>query len=93
MSHIHSVYDGDTHFKIDPVTRQIENTSGKVILMQNDHNSERFTFEIPRTIDGHDMSQCNAVEVHYINIDAKDKSPEEIANELVPKLKLALEVL
>lgn len=29
----------------------------------------------------------------YINIDAKDKSPEEIANELVPKLKLALEVL
>lgn len=29
----------------------------------------------------------------YINIDARDKSPEEIANELVPKLKLALEVL
>lgn len=29
----------------------------------------------------------------YINIDAKDKSPEEIVNELVPKLKLALEVL
>lgn len=29
----------------------------------------------------------------YINIDAKDKSAEEIANELVPKLKLALEVL
>lgn len=74
MAHNHSVYDGDTHFKIDPVTRQIENTSGKVILMQNDHNSERFTFEIPRIIDGHDMSQCNAVEVHYINVDGKDKS-------------------
>lgn len=29
----------------------------------------------------------------YINIDARDKTPEEIANELVPKLKLALEVL
>ena len=74
MPHKHSVYDGDTHFKIRPVTRQIENTSEKVVLMQNDHNSERFTFEIPRTVDGHDMSQCNVVEVHYINIDGKDKS-------------------
>lgn len=72
MAHVHSVYDGDTHFKICPITRQIKNNSGKVILMQNDHNSERFTFEIPRYIDGHDMSLCNRVEVHYINIDAKD---------------------
>ena len=48
MAHIHSVYDNDTHFKIDPATRQISNESGKVVLMQNDHNSERFTFEIPR---------------------------------------------
>ena len=70
MAHLHSVYDNDTHFKIDPVTRQISNESGKVILMQNDHNSERFTFEIPRYIDGHDMSTCNKVEVHYINLKA-----------------------
>lgn len=77
MAHEHSMYDGDTHFKINPITRQIENTTGKVILMQNDHNSERFTFEIPRLIDGHDMSLCNKVEVHYINIDAKDKSQEK----------------
>lgn len=70
MSHLHSVYDNDTHFKIDPVTRQIKNESGKVILMQNDHNSERFTFEIPRYIDGHDMSACNKVEVHFINLKA-----------------------
>lgn len=74
MAHIHSVYDGDTHFTIDPITRKIKNTTGKVVLMQNDHNSERFTFEIPRYIDGHDMSLCNKVEVHYINIDAKDKT-------------------
>lgn len=70
MAHLHSVYDNDTHFKIDPVTRQIANESGKVILMQNDHNSERFTFEIPRYIDGHDMSVCNKVEVHFINLKA-----------------------
>ena len=67
MGHLHSVYDNDTHFKIDPVTRQIKNESEKVVLMQNDHNSERFTFEIPRYIDGHDMSECNKVEVHFIN--------------------------
>lgn len=70
MSHLHSVYDNDTHFKIDPVTRQIKNESSKVVLMQNDHNSERFSFEIPRFIDGHDMSECNKVEVHYINLKA-----------------------
>lgn len=70
MTHLHSVYDNDTHFKIDSVTRQIENKSDKVILMQNDHNSERFTFDIPRYIDGHDMSVCNKVEVHYINLKA-----------------------
>jgi hypothetical protein len=78
MSHLHSVYDNDTHFKIDPETRQIKNESGKVILMQNDHNSERFTFEIPRYIDGHDMSICNKVEVHFINLKA-DKT-EKSAN-------------
>ena len=70
MAHLHSVYDNDTHFKIDPVTRKIKNETGKVILMQNDHNSERFTFEIPRYIEGHDMSVCNKVEVHFINLKA-----------------------
>lgn len=73
MAHLHSVYDGDTHFKISPVSRKIENTTGKVILMQNDHNSERFTFEIPRYIEGHDMSICNKVEIHYNNTDTKTK--------------------
>ena len=73
MAHKHSVYDTDLHFKIDNVTRNITSESGKVILMQNDHNSERFTFEIPRMVDGHDMSVCNLVEVHYINTDSANK--------------------
>lgn len=70
MAHIHSVYDTDKHFVIDAVTRAIQNTSDKIKLMQNDHDSERFTFEIPRHIDGHDMSVCNKVEVHFNNIEA-----------------------
>ena len=67
MSHKHSVYDTDYHFPIDPITRTIKNMCGKVVLVQHDHNSERFTFEIPRYIDGHDMSLCNQTEIHYNN--------------------------
>jgi hypothetical protein len=75
MGHIHSIYDTDPHFKIDPVTRVITNMSEtKTCIVQGDHNSERFTFECPRFIDGHDMSTCNQVQVHYINM---DQAPRE----------------
>lgn len=70
MAHKHSVYDTDTHFLIDADTREISTASGNTVLIQHDHNSERFTFEIPRIVDGHDMSLCNLVQVHYLNIDA-----------------------
>ena len=74
MEHKHSVLDSDTRFSINAITRQIRNeTSRKTSLMQNDHNSERFTFELPRYIEHHDMSLCNQVEVHYLNSSAKDK--------------------
>lgn len=75
MAHKHSVYDGDTHFKIDELTRHVKNESEiKSMLVQYDHNSERFTFEVPRYVDGHDLSQCNAVRVHYINIDKSKRT-------------------
>ena len=71
MAHSHSVYDSDPHFKIDPVTRAIENEeSKKTVLMQNDHNSECFSFEIPRIVEGHDVTLCNQVEIHYTNADS-----------------------
>lgn len=71
MAHLHSVFDTDAHFIIDPITRAITNESSKkTSLIQYDHNSERFTFELPRYIEKHDMSKSNLVEVHYINIDA-----------------------
>ena len=75
MAHLHSIYDSDLHFKIDPITREITNQSAnKVTLIQFDHNSERFTFEIPqRYIEGHDMSLCDRVEVHYLNANAVTK--------------------
>lgn len=67
----HTVTDKDgQHFVIDAITRQITNNTGKVVLTKLDHNSECFTFEIPGEIEGHDMSDCNVVEVHYININS-----------------------
>lgn len=69
MAHSHAIKDTDTHFKIDTVTRAVTNTDlKKLFLMQNDHNSERFSFEMDRYVEGHDMSLCDKVEIHYINI-------------------------
>jgi hypothetical protein len=67
--HEELVQDTDTCFVIDKFTREIKSSlsSGRT-LIQFDHNSERFTFKLPRYIDNHDMSECNKVEVHYINV-------------------------
>lgn len=69
MAHVHSVVDTDAHYTIDTIKRVIRNKSQKkVALMQYDHNSERVTFELDhRYLEGHDMSTCNVVEVHYNN--------------------------
>lgn len=65
----HNVWDTDNHFSISAITRAITNVSPmKTLLMQYDHDSERFTFEMPRYVEGHDMMLCNRVEIHYINI-------------------------
>ena len=74
MAHKHSVYDTDKHFTINPITRVVKNDpSHKATVIQFDHNSERFTFELPRFVEGHDMTECNKVEVHYLNVDTKTK--------------------
>lgn len=62
------VIDGDHYFVVDPMTRKITSKQPqKDILMQYDHNSERFTFEIPRFIEGRDISLCNTAQVLYTN--------------------------
>lgn len=83
MAHRHSVYDTDPHFAIDPITLDINNqSSGKTKLMKGDHKSERFTFEIPRLIDGHDMTQCDKIEIHYINVDSATKEASKDVHEV-----------
>ncbi len=78
MSHIHNVNDGDNKFIVDGISRVIKNAStSKTMVMQFDHNSEVFTFEVPRYVEGHDMMLCNRVEVHYLNIDTVTKEERE----------------
>lgn len=73
MAHEHNVQDTNTHFTIDKTTREISIQNGTDVIMQFDHNSERLTFEIPKEIDSHDMTKCNSIQVHYINIDSSTK--------------------
>lgn len=73
MVHGHPVKDTDKRFLIDPITRNVTNVNKKTVLMQFDHNSERFAFELDRFIEEHDMTLCNKIEVHYINTNSTTK--------------------
>ena len=74
MAHTHPVVDSDSRFVINSTTRAISTTSDKLELIQGDHQSERITFEIPKIVEGHDMSLSDRIEVHYINIDRRTKA-------------------
>lgn len=56
-------------FLIDPATKAIQPLTDNLTVSQRSHNSDRFVFIIPCTvIDGHDMSACNSVMIHFENI-------------------------
>ena len=88
MAHKHPVYDTDKHFVIDPVSKRITTECSKVTLPQHSHRSERFTFEIDKEVEGHDMSLCNLVEVHFQNVDAANKENKSFGTCKVDDLKL-----
>lgn len=70
MPHKNKIIDKDPCFEVEPITRAIRNVSStKTTLMQFDHNSERFSFTLPRFIEGHDMMESTKAEVHYLNVD------------------------
>ena len=79
MGHTHTpdiIVDPDPHFTINTTTRAITKAEDnkKVSLIQYDHNSERFSFDIDRMIEGHDILDCNRIQIHYINIDSSNRS-------------------
>lgn len=74
MAHIHDVVDVDPNFTVNADTRIVTDQSPVgTTLMQYDHNSERLTFDAPKTVDKHDMSLCDRIEIHYINIGTNGK--------------------
>lgn len=77
MTHNHKIIDTDKSFVINPKSRSITTSNNELILSQGDHNSERYTFEIPRMVEGHDMSLCNHIEIHYDNISRNKKDVSE----------------
>lgn len=77
MTHTHNIVDASNHFVIDPSLRSITSSNPEIVLVQGDHNSERYTFEMSRMIEGHDMLLCNRIEVHYDNISKNKKELSE----------------
>ena len=74
MAHIHPLRDVDPNFVIDANSRTINDQSPTgTFLMQYDHNSEILTFEIPLKIEDHTMTDCDRVEIHFINIGSNGK--------------------
>ena len=74
MAHDHNLIDSDKPFVINPIDRSITTENKKLKLMRGDHNFERYTFEIPMTIDGHDMSLCNDIRINYENISSANRA-------------------
>lgn len=69
MAHDHIVLDDDKRYVIDPVARTVTNKAGsRTKLIQYDHNSEEITFEIPKKIENHDMTQVDKIFVYFENI-------------------------
>lgn len=77
MVHNHNIVDSGKHFVIDTLSRALTTETGSLILVKGDHNSKRYTFEIPRMVEGHDMSLCNRIEIHYDNIPNGSKEVNE----------------
>lgn len=80
MAHEHGVIDQDRRFVIDPDTMTITATGTVKPLKRGDHRAEKYGFSMPRYIEGHDMSLCNKVEVHYNNLHYDPKTRETTTN-------------
>lgn len=77
-THEHSVVDTDVLFRVEAFSRKITtDKEQKTIIMQGDHNAERFSFEIPRFIEGHDMYLCNSIQVHFLNIETNKRGENQ----------------
>lgn len=77
VSHVHNIIDTDSHFLIDPVFRTVSTKSDKLYVVQYDHESEKFTFQVPRYVEEHDMGTCTRIEIHFTNITRNKKQKSD----------------
>lgn len=81
MTHEHNIVDADQRFTIDATGKNITNPPGnKSVVVQYDHNSEVFAFQIPRFIEGHDMTKTDLVQIHYVNTSTGTSVSTRISN-------------
>lgn len=83
----HEVIDRDLHFIIDPNTMTISCAGEVKMLKCGDHRAEKYTFEMPRSIEGHDMSLCNKVEIHYNNVNYDSATRSTTINKSFDEVK------
>lgn len=81
MSHEHVIYDTSGRFIIDPETSEIISGYEILNITQYDHNSKRYSFSMPRFLNGHDMSLCSSVEIHFDNI---SRNKREVNSDVYP---------
>lgn len=76
------IRDDDSYYVIDPDTRLITKESGaNDEVVQYDNNSERFSFKIPSTVEGFDVSNYDKIEIHYINTSSGTSVSNRESNE------------
>ena len=74
MAHEHNIVDSDARYVIDPISKSIiDDGEKRKTIVQFDHKSERLTFELPKLVEGFDMTTANIVEIHFLNIEASEK--------------------
>ena len=75
---IHSIIkDTGAFFTIVPETREVTvPATHKVIGVVGDHLAEQLTFEIPKLIDGHDISGCARRFVEWANVEGERGSDQ-----------------
>ena len=73
----HTVKDGGSPFIVDPYARKVTVPyAGRVIGVVGDNCSEKVTFQIPNTIDGHDMPSSTRKYVAWRNVDGEPGTDE-----------------
>ena len=77
---VHGVASGASlNFTIDPKYKTIipifdtpEDENKPIYYpVQYNHCADKYTFQIPPTIEGHDMTKCNDIQIHFVNIKAE----------------------